>query len=341
MRTITQEQHELIEDLSAQGLLRNLPVQTAEKDIHVTDLLERLTSLKVEHAHFKGLQRRELREDTGIKLIFAGGTCLSKAYGIIERMSEDIDIKVVLDFPEGQELKVGDRGRLKALHASVLAELRNLSLHLTPSAERNNPEYRDVHRHFIAEVNYASHYHRLASLRPALQLEIIHRPPILATNRRRIGYLHESLGGLSATQDIEIECISIAETLAEKVLSLLRRSAWKWSGHQDGEMDPALTRHIYDVHRILAVDAHALQQAQTIFRELVEGELHKFSGQNPDFDANPKWAMKQALDRIESNQDLKDLFEGKVVPLVYGVPVTYQEGCASFRMAADTLLAQL
>jgi hypothetical protein len=116
-------------------------------------------------------------------------------------------------------------------------------------------------------------------------------------------------------------------------MEMVRPSGW--------EMDPALTRHIYDVHRILAVDAHALQQAQTIFRELVEGELHKFSGQNPDFDANPKWAMKQALDRIESNQDLKDLFEGKVVPLVYGVPVTYQEGCASFRMAADTLLAQL
>jgi len=35
----------------------------------------------------------------GIQLVFCGGTCLSKAHGLIERMSEDIDFKLVL--PQG------------------------------------------------------------------------------------------------------------------------------------------------------------------------------------------------------------------------------------------------
>ncbi|NBX53439.1 MAG: hypothetical protein EBT63_07335, partial [Proteobacteria bacterium] len=49
-----------------------------EKDIWVCYVLEKLFSLE------------ELRE----KLVFKGGTCLSKAYGLIERFSEDIDLTI-------------------------------------------------------------------------------------------------------------------------------------------------------------------------------------------------------------------------------------------------------
>lgn len=49
-----------------------------EKDIWVCYVLEKLFSLK------------ELRG----KLVFKGGTCLSKAYGLIERFSEDIDLTI-------------------------------------------------------------------------------------------------------------------------------------------------------------------------------------------------------------------------------------------------------
>jgi hypothetical protein len=47
MRTITAAQRAALEDMSAEGLLRALPVQTAEKDIHVTDLLQGLSTLGV------------------------------------------------------------------------------------------------------------------------------------------------------------------------------------------------------------------------------------------------------------------------------------------------------
>jgi len=47
MKTITPAQKQALEDLSAEGLLRGLPVQTAEKDIHITDLLKSLSELKV------------------------------------------------------------------------------------------------------------------------------------------------------------------------------------------------------------------------------------------------------------------------------------------------------
>lgn len=122
MRTITDKQQRALEDLAAEGLLRGLPVQTAEKDIHITELLKGLSELQVSHDHFSDLNTRggELtRHDVGIQLVFAGGTCLSKAHGLINRMSEDIDIKVLLS-PTPKPLKKGrgDRVRLIALHSS-------------------------------------------------------------------------------------------------------------------------------------------------------------------------------------------------------------------------------
>lgn len=68
MRTISPGQRQALEDLSAQGLLGGLPVQVAEKDIHVTDLLDGLSRLTVSHGHFKCLARGEAaRRDDGIQ----------------------------------------------------------------------------------------------------------------------------------------------------------------------------------------------------------------------------------------------------------------------------------
>jgi predicted nucleotidyltransferase component of viral defense system len=50
-----------------------------EKDFIVTDVLRALSQLKHDKFEF----------------VFCGGTCLSKAYGLLERISEDVDVKVV------------------------------------------------------------------------------------------------------------------------------------------------------------------------------------------------------------------------------------------------------
>ena len=68
------EQRQIIEQTA---LRINLPVQAIEKDIWVTTILQIVFSLPVaEH------------------LIFKGGTSLSKAWGLINRFSEDIDLAI-------------------------------------------------------------------------------------------------------------------------------------------------------------------------------------------------------------------------------------------------------
>lgn len=60
--------------------LENWPAGLLEKDEHLTDALRALFALPLD----------------GMSLVFCGGTNLSKAHGLIERMSEDAELKIVL-----------------------------------------------------------------------------------------------------------------------------------------------------------------------------------------------------------------------------------------------------
>ena len=60
--------------------LTNISEYALEKDYIVTDALQALFKL----------------EDPQFDFIFCGGTCFSKAYGLLDRISQDVDIKVIL-----------------------------------------------------------------------------------------------------------------------------------------------------------------------------------------------------------------------------------------------------
>src|SRR5690606_40970664 len=91
MKAITDDERDLILDLSNEGVT-SLPPGVLEKDLLVTEALSAITR----HAYGP------------VKPIFCGGTCLSKAHRLIERMSEDIDFKLVV--PE--DLTRSGRGKL-------------------------------------------------------------------------------------------------------------------------------------------------------------------------------------------------------------------------------------
>ena len=78
MRTLSAERRELIDALLAEADIGGVTAGLLEKDEHLTAALQAVFDLNFEHA----------------SLVFCGGTSLSKAHGLIERMSEDADIKL-------------------------------------------------------------------------------------------------------------------------------------------------------------------------------------------------------------------------------------------------------
>jgi len=322
MRTISEKQRQALEDLAAEGLLRGLPVQTAEKDIHITELLKGLSELRVSHEHFSDIDVRRgevVRQDPGIQLVFAGGTCLSKAHGLIHRMSEDIDIKVLL-LPPDKPLRKGrtDRVRLVALHEAIPPLLDSLGFPLLAAPNGENPHIRNKHRYCEVGAGYQSAYPQLPSLRPELKLELMQRQPRLPLETRTFGYLYESLAGLKLSSPVSIACISVAETTAEKVLSLLRRCACSWDGYQTkGDLDPALVRHVYDVAKIAELAPEALPAAREVFPQLVISDRDEYEGQHPEFDADPIGVLRRTLLAARENGKLKKQYVENLLPLVY------------------------
>jgi predicted nucleotidyltransferase component of viral defense system len=344
MRTISGTQWQSLEDLSAEGLLGGLSPQTAEKDIHITELLGALSTLEVRHSHFKGLARDKTAIDDGIQLIFAGGTCLSKAHRLTSRMSEDVDIKILLSEPN-RELKtgIGDRARLKALHRQIIQTVDSLGLSVP--AELNgahNPRFRDEHRYGVIDIAYESKGPPILSLRPELKLEIIHREPRLESSQMEFGYLYEHIAGLQPSRTVAMACISVGETLAEKVLSLLRRCAMDWAKAPKRKMDPALVRHIYDVHRITTAQPRVIDEASRVFAAAVAQDAQEYRGIHTAFDDDPISVLHAALEQAKTNANLRTQYAEKVLPLVYDQQrPSYEVAFTGFENAARHLLGTL
>ena len=73
---------ELFEEVA---LLKNIDPSFIEKDWFVTQVIAVLADLNAEDFEF----------------VFTGGTALSKAHHLIQRVSEDVDFRVIASKPEG------------------------------------------------------------------------------------------------------------------------------------------------------------------------------------------------------------------------------------------------
>jgi len=345
MRTLPDQLRVNIEDASTAGILKSMPAAVAEKDQHITDALHALSQIHVTHVAAQLNRRkgdpRPATVNVATRLVFAGGTCLSKAYGLIERMSEDIDIKVQLDAPpEGYAFLKGlsDRGRLKTLHAEVERVLAELGFHWV--MDKGNPCLRDNSHYYCLLVSYQAHFQDVTgTLRPQLKIELVCRPPLISSQPQNLGYMLEKLSGSKDPFLFSMECITVAETLAEKVLSLLRRCASSWDGCQPGEFDTALVRHVYDVWRVVMSHPEALEAATHVFALSVAKDVQESGRQHPEFAAHPFAVLRRTLEAAATHEGLKANFEQRLVPLLYaGERPDYVTCFATFADVARHLL---
>jgi predicted nucleotidyltransferase component of viral defense system len=102
MKKISRRQKSLVVDLIAAQEF-GISEYALKKDYIVTDTLQALFNIK--HPTFD--------------FIFCGGTCLSKAYGLLDRISEDVDVKVVLK-PGVELTRSGLREALRQLNPQLL-----------------------------------------------------------------------------------------------------------------------------------------------------------------------------------------------------------------------------
>jgi predicted nucleotidyltransferase component of viral defense system len=196
-------------------------------------------------------------ESDGFRTIFSGGTSLSKAYGLIQRFSEDLDFRcLALRSGTGGEMKRARRdyreGILDAVDAVDLLVLDRVRVAAASNYIKFDLGYPQSH-----EVNSA--------LRAGLKVEFSFTQPRLQAEPRKI---HSFVAQYSGTEpEVEILCLSPVETAADK-LSALTWRVLKRDRDSAGD-DPAMIRHLHDIAALISV----IRENRGAFVETVESSF--------------------------------------------------------------------
>ncbi|MDR3133785.1 MAG: nucleotidyl transferase AbiEii/AbiGii toxin family protein [Prevotellaceae bacterium] len=195
-------------------------------------------------------------------LVFKGGTSLSKAWGVIDRFSEDIDLAINREFfGFSGDISRTQVGKLRDVSSKYIsgdfllslrkafdnAGIRDVRLSIT---DRKDPDDDPVK----IEIIYPSVTEYSAYISPRVLLEIGSRslmePSTLRSFRSVIGQEFPHLP--FADEDVHIRCVNPERTFLEKLFLL----------HEEHQRPPekmrikGKSRHFYDIYRI-AQTAHA------------------------------------------------------------------------------------
>lgn len=313
MKTIADTHRQLINAVVAEGMSK-LPAGVIEKDLLVTEVLRELSSISIAE----------------MDIVFCGGTCLSKAHSLIERMSEDLDFKVRLS----EEVSRSARSRqLRQLKHDLTRHFVDMGFHVPV----DGVTARDENNYFSLALHFQSAFPRVVSLRSEIQVEFSARPMIRPTQRLAITSMLEVSASLPS-QAFEMTCVSIEETLAEKVLSLLRRTAQMRVRDSSPSFDPRLVRHLFDVHAIMHAHPGIISMLPPVlFKQLVAEDAAQFSHQHPEFLDHPVAEMGSALVAIKTDPLFRLHYDDFLKELVYGEPVAFETALAAFEDAAVAL----
>lgn len=288
-------------------------VGLVEKDLHVVRAIAALATL----------------EAAPFDLVFGGGTALARAHRIVRRMSEDVDFKIV-PRPAAPVSRSGLRRQLDRLRKQVSAALQAAGFAFDP-ADKSLAWARDEGRYAVWQLPYPSGSGAGEGLRPVIKVEINYAPL-----RRPTRMLPVSSFVAEATnrqpEVAQLACVSLAETAAEKLVSLTRRTAMEMAG-ASRDPDPTLVRHIYDLHMMRALIEPA--DIAALARLIAETDAQEFASQYPAYAADIAGETRKALDALGPDSMHQRRYADFVAAMVYGERPEFGEALATVAGLAE------
>lgn len=277
--------------------------------------------------------------DQGFEIWFKGGTSLSKGFGLIERFSEDLDLKIepgaVAAVPrvdnwksEGKIATAARREYFQALAEAIAVPGAIVEPDLDRDPTARSAEFRVVYR--------GHHHDDLAPVfKPFVLLEVgsARVSPFVA--RDLTSFVHDhlvELGEMASFNDNRpraVRCVHPLVTLLEKLDAIQRRLP------RDTTHPATFVRHFEDAARI--IDAAPLLPA-----------LHGYA--SPLALAEDMLAQRQVAARAtaadpaftpssSSRWDEVRRAHEAIAPMFWGPRITLDEACAAIRSWVETTLA--
>lgn len=201
----------------------------------------------------------ELQSSRDVKMLFSGGTSLSKGYGLIKRFSEDLDF--ILTIPEGDSLSAGQRRAFRKEVVTVIQEDERFSV------DESDVLRGDSHRFFKIPIQYNRVFDD-SFLRPHLQLEMTFMELKRPAQRRSIRSIVSEV--MQTEPELEIGCVSAIETAGDKLSALTWRIIVRDRG--DEKDDPTVIRHLHDLAALEKVITDAKDEFVSSAKDSLESD---------------------------------------------------------------------
>lgn len=251
------------------------------------------------------------------QLVFSGGTALSRAYRLIRRMSEDIDLKIVSTVPTA-------RSGLRHLREIVTHALLNAGFEFDPESSRYR-ESGNGSRYTLYRLPYSAVVAGEGALRPEIQIETAVWPlRRTAVERPVISFVAEALK--STPEVAAIPCVALPEVAAEKFVALTRRAGAELAD-AGGTRDQTLVRHVYDLHMIKA--HYDLAEVALLALEIMVADAAAYGHQFPAYRENPVAETLRAVAGLGASPGFADRYEAFQRNMVYGERVDFETAIAS------------
>jgi hypothetical protein len=265
----------------------------------------------------------------GLEVHFKGGTSLSKGFGIIERFSEDLDLKIAPGAVDGLPVVTDWRRDSTTAKRAREAFFRALTAALVvPGVTKItlNPDQPPDWRNANIFVHYpGNHLADLGVAKRWVQLEIGDARVTPFVPRDLSSFVHDGLGEHAA--DFEdnrpkaVRCVHPLVTLLEKLEAIRKHT-------RNDAKDPAtFVRHFEDAARIIARESRLPPMAEyanvcALADEMVQQKQVKARPAfgDPAF-AIPPGARTDAIQRAHA----------AIGPMYWGERIPLDEACASIR----------
>jgi predicted nucleotidyltransferase component of viral defense system len=280
---------------------------------------------------------RDAGQDEGCQLVFCGGTSLSQAHQLIERMSEDADFRIVVrdGLSQGQTRKL-----LSAVKTEIATLLDNAGFPLVGEMRgRNNNSY------IMGEFAYQSSFSNLNSaMREHLKLEITGFAPITPVSELRLATIVDRVTGTISNEE-NIQTVSVMDTLADKLVGYLRRTAQERAGLTRGDYDDRLVRHLYDTHCVHAKlssspDFDAIEFAERLSNLVsltIERDVDTYGHQYEVFADAPYEVLHSELGRV-GDDDTRIRYERFCQTMIWGETPSFDDVAGTFTSLGQIVL---
>lgn len=284
-----------------QAYFRLPSVGLVEKDVHVVRAIRAVMSI----------------DAAPFALIFGGGTALARAHKLVRRMSEDVDFKIV---PQAAApvSRNGLRHELGRLGDKVTQALQDTGFTFDP-ADKASVRSQNENHYTIWQLPYDNAGGAGEGLRPTIQIELTYSQLRLpAVTLPVSSFVAEAYG--RPPEIPALACVSVTQTAAEKLVALTRRTAMEMAG-LSRNIDPALIRHVYDLHMMRGhIDA---AQAAALAGEIARTDAAEFRNQYPAYADDPAGETRKALEALRTDQMHARRYGDFVAAMVYGEQTPY------------------